>query len=100
MRRSNRKQTTAPTTIASCSCTNCQAKWLALMPTCRLSTFIAHLYRRCSFVDTGELRSEEQTSELQSHSFISYAVFFFKKKTNGADAILFAAHMGLTPRLC
>src|ERR1051326_8959492 len=26
------------------------------------------------------LRSEEQTSELQSHSFISYAVFCLKKK--------------------
>src|ERR1051326_9409104 len=25
-------------------------------------------------------RSEEHTSELQSHSFISYAVFFLKKK--------------------
>ena len=29
-----------------------------------------------------ELRSEEHTSELQSHSFISYAVFCLKKKTN------------------
>ena len=29
----------------------------------------------------GELRSEEHTSELQSHSFISYAVFCLKKKT-------------------
>src|ERR1051326_9444642 len=27
-------------------------------------------------------RSEEQTSELQSHSFISYAVFCLKKKMN------------------
>ena len=27
-------------------------------------------------------RSEEHTSELQSHSFISYAVFCFKKKTS------------------
>ena len=27
-------------------------------------------------------RSEEHTSELQSHSFISYAVFCLKKKTN------------------
>ena len=26
-------------------------------------------------------RSEEHTSELQSHSFISYAVFCLKKKT-------------------
>ena len=29
-----------------------------------------------------ELRSEEHTSELQSHSFISYAVFCLKKKIN------------------
>src|ERR1051326_9239999 len=28
------------------------------------------------------LRSEEHTSELQSHSFISYAVFCLKKKTH------------------
>src|ERR1051326_7380826 len=28
----------------------------------------------------GDLRSEEHTSELQSHSFISYAVFCLKKK--------------------
>ena len=28
-----------------------------------------------------EARSEEHTSELQSHSFISYAVFCLKKKT-------------------
>ena len=28
------------------------------------------------------IRSEEHTSELQSHSFISYAVFCLKKKTN------------------
>ena len=28
-----------------------------------------------------ERRSEEHTSELQSHSFISYAVFCLKKKT-------------------
>ena len=27
-------------------------------------------------------RSEEHTSELQSHSFISYAVFCLKKKKN------------------
>ena len=30
----------------------------------------------------GSLRSEEHTSELQSHSFISYAVFCLKKKKN------------------
>ena len=29
-----------------------------------------------------DLRSEEHTSELQSHSFISYAVFCLKKKTH------------------
>src|ERR1051326_9465666 len=28
--------------------------------------------------DMGAVRSEEHTSELQSHSFISYAVFFLK----------------------
>ena len=28
------------------------------------------------------VRSEEHTSELQSHSFISYAVFCLKKKKN------------------
>ena len=28
------------------------------------------------------VRSEEHTSELQSHSFISYAVFCLKKKIN------------------
>src|ERR1051326_9315347 len=33
----------------------------------------------CSTDDDG--RSEEHTSELQSHSFISYAVFCLKKKT-------------------
>ena len=30
--------------------------------------------------DEDAKRSEEHTSELQSHSFTSYAVFFFKKK--------------------
>ena len=42
----------------------------------------------CGFVDLpkhffpeiGNPRSEEHTSELQSHSFISYAVFCLKKK--------------------
>ena len=29
---------------------------------------------------SGNIRSEEHTSELQSHSFISYAVFCLKKK--------------------
>ena len=31
-------------------------------------------------VPIGRARSEEHTSELQSHSFISYAVFCLKKK--------------------
>ena len=30
--------------------------------------------------EAGTYRSEEHTSELQSHSFISYAVFCLKKK--------------------
>ena len=30
--------------------------------------------------DEPDMRSEEHTSELQSHSFISYAVFCLKKK--------------------
>src|ERR1051326_6023886 len=33
-------------------------------------------------------RSEEHTSELQSHSFISYAVFCLKKKTTNESARL------------
>ena len=33
-------------------------------------------------------RSEEHTSELQSHSFISYAVFCLKKKTTHAHMTL------------
>ena len=37
--------------------------------TCSMTTFIEH-----------SERSEEHTSELQSHSFISYAVFCLKKK--------------------
>ena len=32
--------------------------------------------------NNGKYRSEEHTSELQSHSFISYAVFCLKKKKN------------------
>src|ERR1051326_9607878 len=38
---------------------------------------------RLTAVDPGEFtdRSEEHTSELQSHSFISYAVFCLKKNT-------------------
>ncbi len=38
---------------------------------------------RSSDLNTGNVkRSEEHTSELQSHSFISYAVFCLKKKNN------------------
>ena len=37
-----------------------------------------------------DLRSEEHTSELQSHSFISYAVFCLKKKTK--SKIILAAY--------
>ena len=33
-------------------------------------------------IRTITVRSEEHTSELQSHSFISYAVFCLKKKNN------------------
>ena len=33
------------------------------------------------------IRSEEHTSELQSHSFISYAVFCLKKKTHNSHTI-------------
>src|ERR1051326_9298311 len=36
--------------------------------------------RQVRHPEPGEHRSEEHTSELQSHSFISYAVFSFKKK--------------------
>src|ERR1051326_9499693 len=36
--------------------------------------------RRVRRPDGPRLRSEEHTSELQSHSFISYAVFCLKKK--------------------
>src|ERR1051326_9364307 len=43
----------------------------------------SHLYGKShsrSRPDSGRGRSEEHTSELQSHSFISYAVFCLKKK--------------------
>ena len=33
-----------------------------------------------NLIPEGPVRSEEHTSELQSHSFISYAVFCLKKK--------------------
>ena len=37
-------------------------------------------------------RSEEHTSELQSHSFISYAVFCLKKKKYILAILLFVKH--------
>ena len=47
-------------------------------------------------------RSEEHTSELQSHSFISYAVFGVKKKNNNLLSLLdsalgsqFVFHLGV-----
>ena len=47
------------------------------------------LNRYASAFSTGELvwvtRSEEHTSELQSHSFISYAVFCLKKKNKNTN---------------
>src|ERR1051326_448859 len=39
-------------------------------------------------------RSEEHTSELQSHSFISYAVFCLKKKVNAVDRAAIPQHAG------
>ena len=42
---------------------------------------------------TGQSRSEEHTSELQSHSFISYAVFCLKKKK-------YTTHIPLYSSLC
>ena len=38
-------------------------------------------YIGIGITQSGLWRSEEHTSELQSHSFISYAVFCLKKKT-------------------
>ena len=40
-------------------------------------------------IQTKIQRSEEHTSELQSHSFISYAVFCLKKKTKNLATIFF-----------
>ena len=42
------------------------------------------IYEKASvyFSNLNTVRSEEHTSELQSHSFISYAVFCLKKKNN------------------
>src|ERR1051326_1418907 len=42
-------------------------------------------------------RSEEHTSELQSNSFISYAVFCLKKKTNKSATLLTCAGSGPRP---
>src|ERR1051326_9371091 len=37
-------------------------------------------HAKANLTQAGGMRSEEHTSELQSHSFISYAVFCLKKK--------------------
>src|ERR1051326_9329449 len=42
-----------------------------------------------------QFRSEEHTSELQSHSFISYAVFCLKKKTSAILTALRRPHVSL-----
>src|SRR5881227_3418854 len=44
-------------------------------------TFGVNLVRRVRWADLREDRSEEHTSELQSRTVISYAVFCVKKKT-------------------
>src|SRR5881296_1918552 len=54
---------------------------ISSLPTCRDSTAFLRAVRRL----TGRPRSEEHTSELQSHSNISYAVFCLKKKTHLGD---------------
>src|ERR1051326_7855461 len=62
---------------------------------------IRHAFGRCQFealvglVVVGPVRSEEHTSERQSHSFISYAVFCLKKKINTRACSTFGAS-----RLC
>src|ERR1051326_9528703 len=53
-----------------------------------------HRFARCRFTSWSAcrpLRSEEHTSELQSHSFISYAVFCLKKKKHYSAQLLFLA---------
>ena len=48
----------------------------------RMGKIVSALEKRYRITDRLlEARSEEHTSELQSHSFISYAVFCLKKKT-------------------
>ena len=49
--------------------------------TASLYRYTPHFHGNQNFVIISERRSEEHTSELQSHSFISYAVFCLKKKT-------------------
>ena len=44
-----------------------------------------HKGHKQQFQDMARARSEEHTSELQSHSFISYAVFCLKKKNKKKD---------------
>ena len=44
------------------------------------------------FVEQDSQRSEEHTSELQSHSFISYAVFCLKKKTKLHNSLITHIH--------
>src|ERR1051326_4420688 len=50
-------------------------------------------------IKLGMDRSEEHTSELQSHSFISYAVFCLKKKTNNDSQAKVVASTWSTERL-
>ena len=44
--------------------------------------WVRMLSKQISVLEKVKSRSEEHTSELQSHSFISYAVFCLKKKKN------------------
>src|ERR1051326_9484506 len=46
-----------------------------------------------SFCPRQSCRSEEHTSELQSHSFISYAVFCLKKKKKHSSANTYSSNM-------
>src|ERR1051326_9221431 len=49
-------------------------------------------YSICYLAFHGEERSEEHTSELQSHSFISYAVFCLKKEKHNHNDHTRAQH--------
>ena len=51
-------------------------------PTDKLSISVTGSGNSIKATRNNVLRSEEHTSELQSHSFISYAVFCLKKKTS------------------